>query len=120
MLPCSIVRHRHEEDTWAELLSPSRAERGRKLAEERNRRGEIVDALDCVQFEDLGNIVARHQDIRELFHFSSRRAAERRLKEWAKLRNHIAHSQGYVRANWPLIVRVARESGGLKRLLDIQ
>jgi hypothetical protein len=115
-----IVRGRHADGGWTELLSASRVARGEKLADERLRRGEIVDALDCLQFEDLGNLVARHEDIRELFHFSSRRATERRMKEWAKLRNHIAHSQGYVRANWPLLVRIANESGGLRRLLDLQ
>ncbi len=115
-----VVRRRHADDSWTEVLSPSRVGRARKLADERSRRGEQVDALDCVQFEDLGNLVARHEDIRELFHFQSRRATERRMKEWAKLRNHLAHSQGYVRPNWPLVVRIASETGGLKRLLDIQ
>ncbi len=116
----NIVRNRHEGDAWMELLSPARAKRARAMTDERARRGETVDALDCIQFEDLGNLMARHEDVRAFFHFASRRAAERRMKEWSKMRNHIAHSQGYVRANWPLIVRVAGETGGVRRLLDIQ
>ena len=39
----------------------------------------------------------------------------------AQLRNHIAHSQGYVHENWDLIARVAGNAGGggLARLLDM-
>jgi len=115
----AVIRRRHPDDGWTEVLSAKRVERTRALQDERARRGEVVELLDCLQFDDLADLVSRHEDVRGLFDFKSRRAAQTRLKEWAKLRNHIAHSQGYVHANWSLIVRIAGGIDRLGRILDL-
>lgn len=117
-----IVARRHPDDAWTEILSESRAEQARALQAERARRGEHAALLDCLQFHDVANLAARHEDVRRTFGHASRRAAESRMKEWAQVRNHIAHSQGYVHANWPLLARVAQaasDGGALARVLDV-
>lgn len=116
-----IVEKRHPGDSWTEGLSAARTAQARALQEERARRGEDVPLLDCVQFHDLANLAARHADVRQAFQHASRRQMEQRMKEWATLRNHIAHSQAFVHGSWELLARVAQnaESGGLGRLLDM-
>jgi hypothetical protein len=116
-----VVEKRHPDDDWTGVLSKARTEQAQSLQAERARRGEEVPLLDCVQFHDLANLAARHEDVRQAFGHESRRSMEARMKEWAKLRNHIAHSQGYVQENWQLLARVSNNAGqgGLARLLDM-
>ena len=116
-----IVERRHPGDSWTDILSKARSEQARVLQTERKRRGEGVPLLDCLQFHDLANLTSRHEDVRQVFQHSSRRMAEQRMKEWAQIRNHIAHSQGFVHENWDLLARVAKSAGdgGLGRLLDM-
>lgn len=116
-----IVERRHPGDSWTEILSEARSAQARALQAERERRGELVPLLDCLQFHDLANLVSRHEDVRRTFQHSSRRMAEQRMKDWAQLRNHIAHSQGFVHENWELLARVAKRAGdgGIGRLLDM-
>lgn len=115
-----IVAARHPDDGWTEVLSEGRTEMARALHAERARRGEDVELLDCLQFGDLASLAARHEDVRSTFGHASRREAEKRMKEWAGLRNRIAHSQAFVRDDWGLLARVAANAdrGGLQRLLD--
>ncbi len=116
-----VVARRHPGDAWTVILSPARTARAHELQVERQRRGEDVPLLECLQFHDVSNLAFRHEDVRRSFEHSSRRVAEQRMKEWAKLRNHIAHSQGFVAQNWALLARIADGAGGggLARLLDL-
>jgi len=116
-----IVARRHPDDAWTALLSEARVGHARALQAERARRGEDAALLDCLQFHDLAGLAARHEDVRRTFGHTSRRSSESRLKEWARLRDHIAHSQLYVHANWDLLARIARgaDGGSVARLLDM-
>ena len=56
--------------------------------------------LDCLQFADKAQIVARHERLRQFTRFDSRRQIEEAGKRLEKLRNDLAHSQDIVANDW--------------------
>jgi hypothetical protein len=76
------------------------------LLAERKRRNQKLELLDCMQFSDKGQIVARNEGIRNLTVFPSRRQAEETIKQLEQLRNNLAHSQDILATDWDTIIRL--------------
>lgn len=100
-------------DGWTKFLSDGRLRKSRYLLADRCKRNPSVGLLDCLQFADKGQIVARQEDIRNATVFTSRRQAEDTIKKLERLRNSLAHAQDMVTGDWEAIIRlcefVARE-----------
>jgi hypothetical protein len=79
---------------------------------ERSRRNQTHQLLDCLQFSDKGQIVARHEGIRKLTIFPSRRQTEEVVKKLEKLRNNLAHSQDIVNSDWGIIIQLCQFING--------
>ena len=92
------------DDTWQQFLSDGRVHKARDLLAERTRRNQQISLLDCLQFSDKGQIVARSKQLRELSRFESRRQIEDAFKRLEKLRNNLAHSQDIISGDWEIIV----------------
>ena len=93
-------------DAWQTYLSPARLQKAAELQRERRRRGQDPSLIDCLQFADKGQIVARDERLRELTRFSSKRQVEGFVAALQDLRNNLAHSQD-ISGNWEVIHELA-------------
>jgi len=104
MLMTEIIRSRYSDDSWHALLSEQRLAKARQLQEERARRGQGVDLVDCLQYGDKGWIISYDEDIRKALGQASRREARKAIKEMETLRNNLAHTQEIIPTGWQRIV----------------
>lgn len=94
------------QESWRQYLSEGRVQKAAELQQERVRRGQAVSPLDCLQFADKGQIVARDQRLRELTRFSSKSQVERFVAALQDLRNNLAHAQD-ISSDWEVICELA-------------
>ncbi len=78
---------------WLEYLSEGRIAKARELQALRLRRDQRIQLLDCLQFGDKGQIVARNELLRRRTRFKSRTHVERFVQALQDLRNNLAHAQ---------------------------
>ena len=95
-------------DSWKQYLSESRLQKAEALLEERKRRNQNLELIDCLQISDKGQIIARNEEIRRLTRMQSRRQTEQAIKMLESLRNNLAHSQDIISCDWETIVGCAR------------
>jgi hypothetical protein len=104
---CMQLIERHcPADTWKEYISEGRLQKAQALLDERSRRYQTIRLLDCLQFSDKGQIIARNEEIRQQTVFASRRQAEDATKKLELLRNNIAHAQEISKDDLATIVQL--------------
>ena len=91
---------------WVKLATPARLAKAKELKEERERRGQQCELLDCMQLSDKALILLDDPTHLERFGYSSRREAKMAIKEIESLRNNLAHGQDIVSYDWPQIIRM--------------
>jgi hypothetical protein len=91
-------------DSWKRHVSEGRLQKAEALLEERRRRNQSLELIDCLQISDKGQIIARNEEIRILTRFTSRRQVEEAIKALESLRNNLAHSQDILSCDWQTIV----------------
>jgi len=96
-------------DSWKEFLSESRLQKAEALLEERKRRNQNLELIDCLQISDKGQILAKHEELRRLTRMPSRRQTEQTIKMLESLRNNLAHSQDIISCDWETIVGLCRD-----------
>ena len=111
-----LIEEHLPEEAWAQYLSPERTEKAKLLLEERRRRELHPTLLDCLQFADKGQIIARDETLRKRAGFQSRRRADYAVKLFEGLRNNLAHSQDIVASDWDTIAAIA---ANLERVIDL-
>lgn len=94
--------------SWQPVLSAGRLENAKKIQEERKRRNQYCDLIDCLQFSDKGQIVMESEAARKSLGFETKRIAKRAVKELESLRNHLAHAQDIVSHDWAQIARLSK------------
>jgi hypothetical protein len=95
-------------DAWTERMSAARLEKAKALRDERRRRGQECQLLDCVQFSDVAQILLDEPQALRAFGFESKAAAKRVIKEFESLRNNLAHAQDIITYDWAQIARMAQ------------
>lgn len=93
-------------DCWQQYISPNRVQKAKDLQRERRQRGQNPGLLDCLQFADKGQIVARNEELRMHTRFGSRRAVETFVRNLQDLRNNLAHAQD-LSGDWEVILELA-------------
>jgi hypothetical protein len=93
-------------DSWQEQLSAGRRAMARELQTLREQRGQRRALLDCLQFADKGQLVARNECLRNQTRFASRSDVERFVQGLQDLRNNLAHAQD-ISADWEIIYELA-------------
>ncbi len=91
-------------DSWSRYLSEGRLRKARELLAERQRRNQRPELIDCLQFSDKGQIIARCADARNRTKLTSRTEAIKVVKQLEALRNNLAHSQDIISSDWEAIV----------------
>lgn len=99
-----MIQQVRPNDTWREYLSEGRLAKAEALLAERTRRNLEVALLDCVQFSDKGQIVARDKTLRGMTRFKSRSQIDQTFKMLERLRNNLSHSQDIISGDWEIIV----------------
>jgi CBS domain-containing protein len=109
-------------ESWRQFLSEGRLQKAAALLEERRRRSQNLRLIDCLQFSDKAQIIARNEAIRSLTRFTSRRQVEEACRALENLRNNLAHSQDIISSDWATIVTLAADLdgviGGTKEVQD--
>ena len=103
-----MLQTTYPNDSWQEILSENRLEKARELRQERLRRKQSCDLLDCLQLSDKAQILIRDPAFLDQLGFDSRRTAKKVVKDLESLRNHLAHAQDIVAYDWAQIVLITR------------
>ena len=101
-----LIEAAYPEGAWRQYLSEGRLQKAETLLEERKRRNQDLDLLDCLQFSDRGQIVLRNEELRKRAGFVSRSRGEQTVKELEALRNNLAHAQDIIACDWDIIVKL--------------
>ena len=104
MVITEIIRHRYSDGSWQEFLSEQRLAKAKLLQEERQRRGQNVDLVDCLQYGDKGWIISYDEEFRQAIGVESRKEMRRAVKEMETIRNNLAHTQEIIPTGWPRII----------------
>lgn len=107
-----IERGAANED-WKTYLSPGRVQKAEQLLAERSRRNQSLGLLDCLQFGDKCQVIAKSETLRSLTRFNSRRQIEQAAKQVEKLRNSLAHAQDIIGSDWEAIVNLSENLDNL-------
>ena len=101
-----LIESAYPDGSWRQCLSEGRLQKAEALLEERKRRNQDLDLLDCLQFSDRGQIVLRNEELRTRAGFVSRSRGEQTVKELEALRNNLAHSQDIIVCDWDIMVKM--------------
>ena len=101
------------ESEWKEFLSEARLAKAQELMAERVRRKQDLGLLDCLQFSDKCQIVARHKELRQRTRYTSRRRLEDDAKKLQRLRNNLAHTQDIITTDWEMVVQLSEDLDSL-------
>jgi CBS domain-containing protein len=102
-----MIEHAAPEEDWRRYLSEARLQKAEELLAERARRNQDLGLIDCLQFSDKCQIVARNETLRSLTRFASRRKVEEAAKKLERLRNNLAHAQDILATNWDAVVELS-------------
>jgi hypothetical protein len=102
-----LIRNHWPDEAWKDRLSRGRLEKAETFQQERLRRGEQTDLIDCLQISDKFDILISDRHSLELFSFASSAGMKRVSKDLQALRNSLAHAQDLSDEHWPQIVRLA-------------
>jgi hypothetical protein len=98
---------------WKQYLSASRVQKADDLQTERNRRNQSVRLIDCLQFSDKCQIIARNEELRAQTRYTSRRQVEDAGKKLERLRNNLAHAQDIIATDWEALVDLSENLDNL-------
>ena len=102
-----MIEEHFQAEEWVKYMSPGRLEKAKRMFEERQRRNQDSALVDCLQFSDKAQIIARDETLRQQAGFASRNRADEGIKRMEKLRNNLAHSQSIVDTDWEVIADIA-------------
>ena len=101
-----VIRENFPNDTWQSAITDKRLEQASNLQQERERRGQQSQILDCLQLSDKVKILVSKQETLDEIGLGSRSSAKKFLKEIESLRNNLSHAQDIVTYDWAQIVRI--------------
>jgi hypothetical protein len=104
-----LIELKCQGDSWKQYLSESRLQKAEALLEERRRRNQNLELIDCLQISDKGQIIARNEGIRRMTRMQSRRQTEQTIRMLESLRNNLAHSQDIISCDWETIVELCKD-----------
>ncbi|MBN1336602.1 MAG: bifunctional (p)ppGpp synthetase/guanosine-3',5'-bis(diphosphate) 3'-pyrophosphohydrolase [Deltaproteobacteria bacterium] len=102
------IRTRWPDGSWTAHVPPARLAKAKALFEERQRRGQAGELLDCLQLPDKAQVLLDEPEELAAFGLDTRSNARRVLKDLESLRNNLAHAQDIVTQDWPQVARMTR------------
>ena len=93
MFITQILKEKYDDSLLANAMSEGRFQKTQELQAERERRGQSVGLIDCLQLRDKIEILAKDQELRDEYEFSSKTQLRKAGKALEELRNNLAHAQ---------------------------
>lgn len=87
------IERDYPSESWSKQLTRGRLEQARQRQEERRRRNQDLDLLECLQFCDKRDIALSSADIRSRLGVRNTKSLKGLLKRVEALRDNLAHSQ---------------------------
>jgi hypothetical protein len=100
-------------EDWKQFLSDGRVQKAEQLLAERSRRNQNLDLVDCLQFSDKCQIIARNEHLRSWTRFDSRRQVEEAGKKLERLRNNLSHAQDIIATDWEALIDLSENFDSL-------
>lgn len=102
------IRDEYGED-WAEHVSPNRLEAAKNFHQERKRRNQELELLDCLQFSDKRQLFTKSEAIRSRLKIASKTSGDKMLNCAETIRNNLAHSHDDLTkgADWNTVIATA-------------
>ena len=86
------VKIEYPEDDWENVLKTCRLEKAEDLQNERRKRKQELELIDCLQFCDKCDLLVSREDWRSALGLGSKGETTTWLKSSEKLRDTLAHS----------------------------
>jgi len=102
-----MIQEYYPEQSWRKMLTEKRLAKAVDLQDERQRRNQHCELIDCLQLYDKGQIVIQNPEFLTLLDVGSKGVAKRLVGDLESLRNNLAHSQDIVTHDWAQIVRLS-------------
>ena len=102
-----MIQEYYPEQSWNKMLTEKRLNKAIELQDERQRRNQQCELIDCLQLSDKGQIVIQNPTFLDLLDIGSKSVAKRLVRELESLRNNLAHSQDITTHDWGQIVRLS-------------
>jgi hypothetical protein len=100
-------------DSWQQALPAERLQKALDLQQERERRNQHSDLIDCLQFADKARLMLEHPPSVAALGLGSKRVGKQFVKELESLRNHLVHAQDIVSHDWAQIIRTTQRVAAL-------
>lgn len=109
MLLLVLIRRHYETDGWRQKLTDERVAKAEELYDERRRRREEIDLVDCLQLGDKVAVCLKTESIRTAWGMS-RRQVEGLFQLLQRVRDNLAHAQSPAPdGQWSDVVGALRE-----------
>ena len=105
----AAIREYFEGDSWLKLLGRRRLEKARWIYEDRKKRNEEVDLVDCLQFCDKRDILLKSGEVGHILGLNQEQASGF-LRDLEGLRNDLAHAQDLRKHDWVEIADLAKKA----------
>ena len=102
-----MIQEYYPEQSWRKMLTEKRLNKAIELQDERQRRNQQCELIDCLQLSDKGQIAIQNPTFLDLLDIGSKSVAKRLVRELESLRNNLAHSQDITTHDWGQIVRLS-------------
>jgi len=102
-----LIQDRFPDGGWQQYLLEGRLAKAESLMEERKRKHQELDLLDCLSLSDKGRIVLWNEDLQTKVGFATRTRGEETLKELETLRYNLAYPQDKIVCEWDAVVKLA-------------
>ncbi len=96
------------DNSWEPLVSEGRLTKAKSIQQERLRRNQQCQLLECLQLSDKGQILLASKEVLEMLGFESTRTAKKSIKQLESLRNNLAHAQDITTHDWAQIARMTQ------------
>ncbi len=116
-----MIQEYYPDQSWHKMLTEKRLAKAIELQQERQRRNQHCELIDCLQLSDKGQIVIQNPEFLTLLDIGSKSVAKRLVRELESLRNNLAHAQDIVTHDWAQIVRLSyrlEESFSIKQAIS--
>lgn len=102
------IREMHADGAWQSFLTKARREKASALYNERHRRNQNTELVDCLQLSDKIQVLIQEPEYMKKIGFDTVRSAKKAARELESLRNNLAHTQDIVVHDWAQIARLSR------------
>jgi hypothetical protein len=109
------ISKKYPRGEWMKMLSPTRLRKAEKLYEERQRKNQEIDLVDCLQLCDKADILIKaDNNILSSLGFHSKNDARDFFEQLQTLRNYLAHAQDLTEEmEWSQIAELTNRAKGI-------